>query len=97
MFHLSHNEAFCREKGEEKKIPARAAFSRRFAILQWKKPIFPVTRENEKEKKRKKEGKKKMLHTNVTFPETGVPRYKTRERERKHIPIGSDILTNAHS
>jgi len=31
MFHLSHNEAFCREKGEEKKIPARAAFSRRFA------------------------------------------------------------------
>jgi len=47
------------KRGKRKKIPARAAFSRRFAIAQWKKPIFPVTRENEKKKKKKKKKKER--------------------------------------
>lgn len=54
-----------------KKMLARA-FSRRFAIVQWKKPIFPVTRENKNKKKKKKKRREgKMLYTNVLFHKIG--------------------------
>jgi len=57
VFYLSRSEA----RYLQKKMLARA-FSRWFAIVRWKKPIFPVTRENKKKKGKRGEGEEKMLY-----------------------------------